>query len=971
MVLDAISSVARNAQVAQEASPEAQHEFADHLGGAGNLAPVSQNGINQTPPGGLVVNTLQAVNTVTDPAEEIAKLNSDGDRVVLSLTGEGKLQLPVPVGNVPVGVGVKGQYGYGITIEQAGETPNPGTNDEPPVYNVIFDKNLLGGGVIEPPIPGIDPAAELNLRTTGSVTMRFDTQADAVRAVNVLQRLALEESVRDTGAALSPAAGLSNPASNPLTDQENASPSRNFDPLADAIAPSSQDMAFLRNHVTSYTSAIGAQERGKIAVKFGNLGIEPRLDSNQTLTRTVELPQNGQPGRVTYTLSGDLQLSNKEKLTIGKQQFDQLEIGYVSQNIMEHGRLRGEVSMSWEFQAEAFESSLSGQPVPELSTIANGNPLGAPDGITASLHLDYQSQSLLDSSRTDLQRLSIEAAVVNPGANAAPALNAFLNGDLEAAFRGMGDDFSVRAINETVRRDGVNQQHEVGVEFADIVEGKASLIANIGLDDITSRREAAFSGTGIADRLWGPQQSAPPAPAGNPPATADQPAQFVVVPEDGLNVRDEPSFDGRRISAFQHGTFVEETGQRQIDGQGREWREVKGLDVNDSIVEGWVDSQYLAAHAEGAMTETGRIDPDLETQGYESHIVQLGDTMWNLARRDGVDFHEMVQLNQNHIINAGFIFPGDKIYIPGTGQPAAAVAEAPPAPAESEAIHTNPSENSGPGSPTPPSVTSGSASGNTQSGSAGSSQSEAANAAPVMNETRAAAPSDSSGFDAILKNYQAVDDPGGLVDWQPRGNIIRDIAGQVTGPERVTAAEARILDGMSEIELADMALIRQNADAAAERLFTSPADQRGNFADEIQFEAWANNDGHRDAFRHAYWNALLTNRFGAEFAETFATAHEGTPGNRADREAMDLYNNEAGRRIAGEHPGASAAELAGLIEDALQNGELIVIGSSGDLAWSNQVAYGEHGFADGAPTPGIIPTPVARNPDSGLSGLPR
>ena len=40
--------------------------------------------------------------------------------------------------------------------------------------------------------------------------------------------------------------------------------------------------------------------------------------------------------------------------------------------------------------------------------------------------------------------------------------------------------------------------------------------------------------------------------------------------------------------------------------------------------------------------------------------------------------------------------------------------------------------------------------------------------------------------------------------------------------------------------------------------------------------------------------------FGEEFTRRFTTAHEATPDNPSAREAMDLHNNEVGRRIAAE-----------------------------------------------------------------------
>ncbi|WP_429001295.1 DUF6973 domain-containing protein [Vandammella animalimorsus] len=89
-------------------------------------------------------------------------------------------------------------------------------------------------------------------------------------------------------------------------------------------------------------------------------------------------------------------------------------------------------------------------------------------------------------------------------------------------------------------------------------------------------------------------------------------------------------------------------------------------------------------------------------------------------------------------------------------------------------------------------------------------------------------------------------------------------------------------------------------------------------------------DGHGDAFRHAYWNALMTREFGIEFAKQFATAHEGLA-DTSDAEAMDLYNNEVGRRIPMENPNASPQELADLVQDAVKNGEMVVIDKKANL----------------------------------------
>src|SRR5262245_33397199 len=660
MLAEAVSRVSRVADVAADAARDAANavssraqDFVRNLAGSGasaDRAPpqpanddgssasvpaqagqdTRSNGVNgnnptESPPG--IRETGDAVNTLLNPGDEINKLNSDGDRVVMSMTGEGKLQIPAV--RLPIGIGAKGQYGYDITVTQVGDATQGG---RPPTYDVTFDKNLLGGGVLDLVEKGIDPAVELNLSATNSVTMNFDSRADATRAVGILQRAAIEQSIRDAGHALTP--GISDPTDNPVVDDSGSgvptlpTPA---DPIADRFAPSEADLAFLRDNLTSYTTTVGLQERANIAAKMANLGLEPRFDGHQEFSRTLTLPHDGQPGRLTYTIAGDLQATTKEKLTVGKQNFDELEIGYVPQNIVDHGRLRGEISLSWDLPPGATDRTISGQLVPEAASLSGGEGLGAPDEVSARLQLEHQTlASLAELNRTDMRRISIEATTCNPGAHAGPVVNSLLQGDLEGAFRGMGNDFTVTAQSEFVERSGVNQQHEVGVEFADVFEAKASLIGNVGRDDVIGRRTATFTGTEIADRLGGPRQPTPTNPT--TPPQQQRPEQLVVVPNDGLNVRPQPSTDAARTGVLQHGTFVQPTGREQVDAQGNQWVEVRGPDVNDRPVQGWVAAEHVRPHPAGAMDGSGRINPDLEAQGYRAHTVQPGDNIWDLAR---------------------------------------------------------------------------------------------------------------------------------------------------------------------------------------------------------------------------------------------------------------------------------------------------------------------------------------------------
>jgi hypothetical protein len=177
----------------------------------------------------------------------------------------------------------------------------------------------------------------------------------------------------------------------------------------------------------------------------------------------------------------------------------------------------------------------------------------------------------------------------------------------------------------------------------------------------------------------------------------------------------------------------------------------------------------------------------------------------------------------------------------------------------------------------------------------------------------------------ILDEYQVSD--AKLIEWEPGWPL-----SMATEPVSITEREGEMLDDLSLGEKSDFSDIKEDAFAAADERYSSPD----------------RNDDHNDAFRHAYWNALMASRFGGDWAEDYGTAHEQRPGNEASREAMDLYNNEVGRRIASENPDASSEELANLVEQAVRNGEMVVVGPDGEsLVYSDQIAPGETGDATG------------------------
>lgn len=168
----------------------------------------------------------------------------------------------------------------------------------------------------------------------------------------------------------------------------------------------------------------------------------------------------------------------------------------------------------------------------------------------------------------------------------------------------------------------------------------------------------------------------------------------------------------------------------------------------------------------------------------------------------------------------------------------------------------------------------------------------------------------------LLDKYNQKPDPNGLREYLGR---------------QVTAGELEAIEKLGFWD--QVRYVETSLDASVQGSVVFPGE--GRVGDQ---------DNHRDAFRHAFWNALLTSRFGESTAETITTRHEQLPDNLADpkaavREAMDLHNNEVGRTIARENPNASHFELHKLVRDAVQDGKMVVMDDNARLVPSNQVDF--------------------------------
>lgn len=170
--------------------------------------------------------------------------------------------------------------------------------------------------------------------------------------------------------------------------------------------------------------------------------------------------------------------------------------------------------------------------------------------------------------------------------------------------------------------------------------------------------------------------------------------------------------------------------------------------------------------------------------------------------------------------------------------------------------------------------------------------------------------------------------------------------------QNVLSKERDLLKQLWPNELNDIRWARDTArDTANERY------PNGNMPKDIKGPSaagWNNTDGHRDAFRHALWGALTAREMerhrpdgrGTMWAENFLYAHEGRANNNKTQEAMDLYNNNVGFKIYRENPKASPEKLADLVENAVKNGQMVVINKQGNLNWSDKVPLYQHGSAE-------------------------
>ena len=93
-------------------------------------------------------------------------------------------------------------------------------------------------------------------------------------------------------------------------------------------------------------------------------------------------------------------------------------------------------------------------------------------------------------------------------------------------------------------------------------------------------------------------------------------------------------------------------------------------------------------------------------------------------------------------------------------------------------------------------------------------------------------------------------------------------------------------------------------------------------------------DGKGDALRHSLFNALNTQTVGKDVTKELGDAHEEDRPLDPEAKEMDLHNNKVGREVGENNPDASIMDIASKLLDKMENGEMIILDSNGNVTKS-------------------------------------
>lgn len=650
--------------------------------------------------------------------DKIARLDSKGDTAVSSTAADAKAELsgalrltrgrsavkggasaaPAAGGKSKVDADVlitaKGQVNHSISVKRDADTANS-------TYTVSYAKSSAAGlgleGVLKtgkgagPTLPGGLPMGfegklkgEGAPKVTNTVEMRFANAQDAARGAEINERVQAADMTDDAVRAGAVAPGMGSVAALPLAAHNaqliDGSPNNLMNGLSEhgrvnpgllrAAGVSDADMKFLQDHMTAQEFSVAQTQRialeGKADAELSKLtqkiplasklqtkgaeGAELRGDRESTFTRRVDYPSTTAPGSITDRIDVTDRATLKvrdggEKAQADKGKWGGLPIKPYGQSVSDGIYDLGSITTSM-----SRSTAVAPGTVVDAGTLATANT-GSQQPITVKqtmLTADVSELAQLSGDeRRDMHKTSTEYEVA---ADKAPHLLAgTVAGFSHGTVHLLDPKLTAVQTGELVMRDG--QHTQTGFKG--------------GLDGVAGVEGTIIRSSGIDDYAKAPEASQPPEQPQPQPEQAPSPEPFriQVQPYRGANIRSEPSIDAGKVGIVQMGSFLDATGQKQVDAEGQEWLKVKGRDQTDQVKEGWVRGDMVKTYEaeRGNNDNTGRMNPSRD--GQRTVTVKEGDNLWTIARREKVGYPRLLEANP-HLLDRAVIFAGDSVYLP-------------------------------------------------------------------------------------------------------------------------------------------------------------------------------------------------------------------------------------------------------------------------------------------------------------------
>jgi hypothetical protein len=279
---------------------------------------------------------------------------------------------------------------------------------------------------------------------------------------------------------------------------------------------------FMQDHVTGYSQSFTLHARallsigGKVEVPLpqGPLalpksvplmgGMTPFVTTHTSVTRTVTLPHDGQPGTISYGVSENLNLRESQRVRVqaSKENWGPVEASLVPMTLGDTARVKTEVRATWNLtdqEASAVKAS-GGKQYPSVPP----GRMTKPDAVTVRSEGVLPLQSPFKLGEVDQLKVTTTTTVKNP----AQVVGALGQGGVAPAVVSLAGNVQGTVQLTKVDREGTNSWTEPGVKLSaggqTIVSANGSIQVKVVSETVTPvplhnlRRAAVAGQTGTA-----------------------------------------------------------------------------------------------------------------------------------------------------------------------------------------------------------------------------------------------------------------------------------------------------------------------------------------------------------------------------------------------------------------------------------------------------------------------------------------